>query len=96
MSHDTPRLLDDAELTRQLAELNSQMMRTQRLARQVGQQEAFTTFEGRHEALIREVAEREIPWRENDRARLEQEARRLLKELAKFSNELEEVATVQI
>ena len=83
-------------LDARLAELESQMARTERKAVKVGQQEAFSTFEARHHSLRRAVAERGTPWTERDCLRLDREAQVLIKDVAKFSNELEEVAAVQL
>lgn len=83
-------------LNRRLADLDSQMNHTERLAKKVGQQEAFATFEARHLSLLQDVSQRATPWTEAECQRLDRETQVLIKDVSKFSNELEEVASVQL
>lgn len=94
----TARLASPAEQTlqRHLSELERELPRTERLARRVGQQETFATFAQRHLALRRAVDGRRVPWVEQDCLRLDHQARILIKELTRFSTELEEVASVPL
>lgn len=83
-------------LNRRLADLEGQMNQTERLANKVGQQEAFATFERRHLSLLKDVSRRVNPRSEADCQRLDRETQVLIKDVSKFSNELEEVASVQL
>ena len=82
----------EQELSRALAELDSEMSRTARLAKKMGQEEAHTSLELKYEALEEAVKDRAIPWNESDRVDLELQTRTLRAQVSKFSNELEELA----
>jgi hypothetical protein len=86
----------EQELSRALAELDSEMSRIARLAKKVGQEEAYSSLERRHEALEEVVSDRAIPWNENDRVDLELQTRTLRAQVSKFSDELEEIAAVRL
>ena len=87
---------EEQALSRDLAELASQMSRTQRLADRLGQHDAYRPLLEQHAALQEAVAERTIPWNEKDRVELEHQTQTLRARVAKFSNELEEIAAVQL
>lgn len=87
---------EEQALSRDLAELASQMSRTRRLANRVGQEQAYQPLAEQHAALQEAVAERSIPWTETDRISLEQRTQALRVKVARFSNELEEVAAVSL
>lgn len=88
--------LAEQELIRALAELDVEMGRTERMAEKLGQEEAFETLRGQHESLSSQVADRALPWKDSDRAELERRVSVLRTELARFSMELQEIATVQL
>ncbi len=86
----------EQELSRSLARLDSEMDRTGRLAQRVGQEEAYSTLAVKHQELEQAVSDRSVPWTDQERADLDLRARTLQAELTKFSNELEEIAAVQL
>lgn len=87
---------EEQELSRALARLDSEMDRTGRLAERVGQVEAYSTLRAKHQELEQAVNDRSIPWTGEECADLDLRTRTLQTELTKFSNELEEVAAVQL
>lgn len=84
------------ETLRALAQLDSEMDRTERLAERVGQEEAYRTFELKHEKLHEAIASRPTPWSEEDRLSFDRKTRKLQAELSKFSGELEEIASLRL
>lgn len=86
----------EQDLSRDLAQLQAEIARTQRLAIRVGQQEAYAAYEERHTDLMQAVTNRSVPWKESDRADLDRRAKALQTELRRFAGQLEEIASVQL
>jgi hypothetical protein len=87
---------EEQALSRDLAELASEMRRTARLAERVGQAEAYSTLAAQHADLQEAVAERRVPWTEQDRLLLEERTQVLRAQVSRFVYELEQVAAVQL
>lgn len=83
-------------LSRDLAALNSQIGRAERLARRVGRSDDVELLTEEFLSLQQAVESRSRPWKESERRELHRKTRVLQHRVTKISEEMEEVASVRL